>query len=103
MRAAPMISAVTPILLTADMTLLSSRFTVVVRARSTTASSAALAAPVAVVGAGSPPTSWKPDQIAGSTTWSASAAAATTTICPITMIQPANQPNAGVLSRVDHW
>lgn len=62
MRTAPMISAVTPIRLTADMTLLSRRLTVVVRARSTTASSAALAAPVAVVGAGSPPTSWNPDQ-----------------------------------------
>lgn len=74
-----MISAVTPIRLTADMTRLSSTFTAVVSASRTRARRAALAAPVAVVGAGSPPTSWNPDQIGGRTTCSASAAAATTT------------------------
>jgi hypothetical protein len=49
------------------------------------------------------PTSWKPDQIAGSTIWRARAAAATTTIWPITMIQPANQPKVALERRDDHW
>lgn len=102
-RIAPMISAVTPTRLITDSTRLSRMFTNVVRASRITPSTAALAAPVAVVGAGSPPTIWKPGQMAGITICSASAAAATTTICPITMIQPANQPKVGFDSRDDHW
>lgn len=103
MRTAPMISAVTPIRLTRDITRLSRTLTRVVRTSRTTPSTAALAAPSGLVGAGSSPTSWKPDQIAGSTICSASAAAATTTTCPITMIQPANQPKERFDRREDHW
>lgn len=102
-RTAPMISAVTPTRLIRDITRLSRMFTTVVRTSRITPRSAALAAPSAEVTAGSVPTSWKPDQIAGSTICRASAAAATTTTCPITMIQPANQPKAGVERRDDHW
>ncbi len=102
-RIAPMISAVTPTRLITDITRLSRMFTRVVRTSRITPRTAALAAPSGEVGAGSPPTSWKPDQIAGRTICRASAAAATTTIWPITMIQPANQPKVAFERRDDHW
>ena len=52
----------------------------------------AFVAPVRLVIDGSPPTIWKPLQIAGSTACIAIAAAATVTICAMIIVQPANQP-----------
>ena len=66
-------------------------------------SSTAFCAPLADVGEGSPPRSWKPDQMDGSTACSAMAAAATVRICPMIMTQPVNQPNVCPASRDDHW
>ncbi|MBT1096111.1 hypothetical protein KJZ88_31995 [Streptomyces sp. Tu102] len=68
-----------------------------------TPSSAALAAPSAEAGAGSVPISWKPYQSAGSTISSVGPATATTTISPITMIRPANQPKMTFDRRDDDW
>ena len=66
-------------------------------------STIALVAPLTVVIAGSPPTSWKPLQIAGSTACIAMAAAATVTIWAMIIVQPANQPTMWPPSRRDHW
>ena len=52
---------------------------------------------------GSVPTSWKPDQTAGSTTCRAIAAAAKVMICAITIVQPANHPTTAPPRRRDHW
>ncbi len=81
-------------------------FTAVVITSRITPSSTAFCAPVAEAteeSAPDPPTIWKPDQMLGRTTWIAIAAAATVRICPMIMIQPANQPAVVPARRLDHW
>ena len=51
----------------------------------------------------SPPTSWKPLQIAGSTACMAIAAAATVTIWAMSIVQPANQPHMCAAEPAGHW
>lgn len=80
--------------------------TTVVATSRRTPSTTALCAPVADSGEGSapgPPTSWKPDQIEGSTACRAMAAVATVRTWPTTMTQPVNQPTSVPASRLDHW
>ena len=63
----------------------------------------ALVAPLRLAIEGSPPTIWKPDQIAGSTACMAIAAADTVTIWAMIMVQPANQPITSPPRRRAHW
>ncbi len=91
-RQTPMISQVTPTAFTMAMILTAIELINVVATSTITPSRMAFVAPVIVEIAGSPPTSWKPDQIAGSTACMAIAAADTVTICARIIVQPANQP-----------
>ena len=70
---------------------------------STDPSSTALAAPEGEVRAGSSPMIWKPDQMLGSTTCRAMAAAEAVTIWARIMNQPPNQPTISPPIRRDHW
>ena len=83
----------TPALLMTAISRIPMMLTVVVTASRMQPSSTAFCAPLDDVGEGSPPRSWKPDQMDGSTACSAMAAAATVRICPMIMTQPVNQPN----------
>ena len=46
---------------------------------------------------------WKPDQIGGSAMFQAMATAATVTIEPISIVQPAIQDTAWLPTFLDHW
>jgi hypothetical protein len=102
-RTTPMSSHVTPTELTIAVVRTLSAFRVVVTTRRRQPRSTAFAAPSREASDGSLPTTWKPVQTAGSTTWSAIAAAATVMICAITIVQPANQPQTAPPRRRDHW
>src|SRR6478735_1367260 len=91
-RTTPISSQITPTELTTTVmrTLVALRRMVTMRSRQPRTT--AFAAPSFDESAESVPTSWKPDQTAGSTTCSAIAAVASVMICAITIVQPANQP-----------
>src|SRR6185437_7850155 len=99
----PRISRTTPALLMIAISRIPMMLITVVTVSKMTPSSTAFRAPLTDVGEGSPPRTWKPDQIDGSTAWSAMAAAATVRTCPMIMTQPGNQPNVCPASRDDHW
>ena len=102
-RVTPINSAVTPTELTTAITRTATELIVVVMVSRIRPSTMALVAPVTVLIAGSPPTIWKPLQIAGSTACMAIAAAATVITWAMIMVQPANQPTTSPASRRDHW
>ncbi len=96
----------TPTLVTRAISRTEMMLTTVVMSSMMQPRSTAFAAPVGERGAESapdPPTIWKPDQMAGSTAWTATAATATVRIWPMIMTQPVNQPTTEPASRDDHW
>jgi hypothetical protein len=99
----PISSAVTPTAFTTAITRTATELITVVMISSSRPSTMALVAPLRLAIEGSPPTIWKPDQMAGRTACMAIAAAATVTICAMIMVQPANQPTTWPPSRRAHW
>ena len=99
----PTSSRVTPIELIRAITLIPTALIVVVRTTRIVPRITAFVAMSLADGDALEPTSWKPDQIVGSTTCRAIAAAAIVTIWATSIVQPANQPIVALESRRDHW
>src|ERR1700722_15559198 len=95
MAMTPRISSTTPALLMIAISRIPMMLIAVVTASRMTPSSTAFLAPLTEVGEESPPRSWKPDQMVGSTAWRARAAAATVSTCPMILSAPGEQRPAG--------